>query len=141
MAIPEIDVFAVDEEERRALARLGLDDRVGNVTVSTGGEELVLPANAERAVRRLLHDLALGSPVHLVPVDAELTTQQAADLLGLSRTYVVRLIDQGDLAAHMVGTHRRLLAADVLQYRRRRGERLDAVAEIAQADSDQGIRY
>jgi excisionase family DNA binding protein len=76
-----------------------------------------------------------------VPVDAELTTQQAADLLGISRTYVVRLIDQGDLPAHMVGTHRRLNAADVLQYRRRRQERLDAVAAIAHADDQQGIRY
>ena len=58
------------------------------------------PQALPAAVRQLLRDLANGSPVHLVPADAELTTQQATDLLGISRTYVVRLIDQGDLPAH-----------------------------------------
>ena len=90
---------------------------------------------------KLLRDLASGSPVHLVPADAELTTQQAADLLGISRAYVVRLVDQGDLPAHLVGSHRRLLAANVLTYRQKRQDRLDAVASITDADLELGVRY
>jgi excisionase family DNA binding protein len=77
--------------------------------------------------------------VHLLTDDDELTTQHAADILGLSRTYVVRLIDQGNLPAHMVGTHRRLRANDVIAYRARRDDRLAAVAAISAADDDLGI--
>ena len=142
MAVPQVDYIAIDDEERSALLRLALDSELaGAVTVSAGGTNVELPAGAARAVRQLLRDLASGSRVHLVPADAELTTQQAADLLGISRTYVVRLVDQGDLAAHLVGTHRRLLAADVLTYRQKRQDRLDAVATITDADLELGVQY
>ena len=142
MAVPQVDYIAIDDEERTALLRLTLDiESAGAVTVSAGGTNVELPAGAARAVRQLLRDLASGSPVHLVPADAELTTQQAADLLGISRTYVVRLVDQGDLAAHLVGTHRRLLAADVLAYRQMRQDRLDAVAAITDADLEADVQY
>ena len=76
-----------------------------------------------------------------MPADADLTTQQAAELLGLSRTYVVRLIDQGTLPGHMVGTHRRLRASDVLAYRTDRAHRLDALDAITSADEDLGLPY
>jgi excisionase family DNA binding protein len=68
----------------------------------------------QKAVNRLLHDLAEGLPVHLLTSKHELSTQQAADLLGLSRTYVAQLIDQGTLPAFHVGTHRRLRANDII---------------------------
>ena len=77
--------------------------------------------------------------MHVTPADAELTTQQAADLLRLSRTYVVRLIDQGSLPAQMAGTHRRLLASDVLAYRERRAFKLAALGELTEADEDLGL--
>jgi len=100
-----------------------------------------LPDGASRAVRALLRDLATGVPVHVISADAELTTQQAADLLGLSRTYVVRLIDQGSLPAHMAGTHRRLLASNVLEYRGRRASRLATLGELTDADEELGLTY
>ena len=61
-----------------------LDSEQSSVSVRVGDETVVLPENANRAVRSLLRDLATGVPVHVIPADAELTTQQAADLLGLS---------------------------------------------------------
>ena len=70
-----------------------------------------------------------------------MTTQQAADVLGMSRTYVVRLIDQGTIPAHLVGTHRRLNAVDVLSYRQRRQEAIDGMQEIADADEDLGLTH
>ena len=75
----------------------------------------------------------------MAPLDAELTTQQAADLLELSRTYVVRLIDQGSMPAHMAGTHRRLLASDVLAYRQRRATKLVALGELTEAGEELGL--
>jgi excisionase family DNA binding protein len=139
MPDPLLETFDLDENERRVVAQA--DDDASEVKIRVGTQDVALPPAASRAVRRLLHGLATGSPVHLVPADAELTTQQAAELLGLSRTYVVRLIDQGTLPGHMVGTHRRLRASDVLAYRSQRAHRLDALDAITSADEDLGLPY
>lgn len=94
-----------------------------------------LPPEASDAVRLLLADLAAGSAVHLLTDDADLTTQEAANILGISRTYVVRLVDDTKLPARLVGTHRRLRAADVLAYKARRDARLAGVDAVADADA------
>lgn len=119
----------------------GKSDEARSVAVRTDEGEVELPAAAGRAVLALLEELASGNAVRLVAADAELTTQQAADLLGISRTYVVRLIDDGKLPAHLVGTHRRLRAADVLAYRARRSERLAATRAVTDADIAAGVPY
>jgi len=111
------------------------------MTVRTNHGEVELPPRARAAVRQLLADLAAGTAVHLLTDDTELTTQDAADILGISRTYVVRLIDDGKIAAHRVGTHRRLRADDVLAYKARRDARLAGVDAIAAADVAAGIPY
>ena len=125
MSAIKAEVFDLEERDRVVVASLDSDQ--SSVSVRVGDETVVLPEDANRAVRALLRDLATGVRVHVIPADAELTTQQAADLLGLSRTYVVRLIDQGSLSAHMAGTHRRLLPSDVLAYRERRASQLAAL--------------
>ena len=133
-----VEAFDLDEGERRAV--LGLDENA-EVRLTIGGTEIKLPADAGRAVKRLLNDLASGASVHLITGGAELTTQQAADILGLSRTFVVRLIDQGDLKGHLVGTHRRLKATDVLEYKARRDARLAGLAELTAIDEELGLDY
>lgn len=139
MSVTRAEVFDLEERDRAVVASVDSDHL--SVSVRVGDETVVLPADANRAVRSLLRDLASGVPVHVIPADAELTTQQAADLLGLSRTYVVRLIDQGSLSAHMAGTHRRLLASDVLAYRERRASKLAALGELTEADEELGLSY
>lgn len=111
------------------------------IVIRAGQTDVRLPPEVSRLVRRLLDRLAAGEAVQLVSADAELTTREAAQLLGISRTYLVRLFDEGRIAAHMVGSHRRLKASDVLAYRREREERLARVAAIADADADLGIPY
>lgn len=134
-------VFDVPEVERPRLAGLTGGAEARSIAVRTDEGDVELPPAAGRAVLALLEQLAAGSAVHLVPADAELTTQQAADLLGISRTYVVRLIDDGKLPAHLVGTHRRLKATDVLAYRARRSERLAAARAITDADVAASVPY
>jgi excisionase family DNA binding protein len=96
-----------------------------------------LPATVAQLLAHLVHELAKGNAVTIVPVHAELTTFQAAELLNVSRPYLVRLLDQGKIPFHRVGTHRRIYAADLLAYReRRRAEQhrmLDEMAQEAQA--------
>ena len=133
------DTYDLSEDERAAVAVVDSDDAV--VSIRIAGRDVRLPANASRAVRRLLHDLATGRSVHVVATDDEMTTQQAADVLGMSRTYVVRLIDQGTLPAHLVGTHRRLKAADVLAFKQQRQEAIDGLQEITDADEALGLTY
>lgn len=134
-------VFEVAEPDRQKLAALAAGGSNRPVAVRTDAGEIELPTTAGQAVLVLLEELGAGAAVHLVPTDAELTTQQAADLLGISRTYVIRLIEDGKLPAHLVGTHRRIRAADVLAYKDRRAARLAAVDAIADADGEVGIDY
>lgn len=134
--------YAVSEADRKRLATaFGGSEAAGPVTMQTEAGVLELPAAAGEAVRHLLAELASGSAVHVLAEGAELTSQAAADLLGISRTYLVRLIDDGKLPAHMVGTHRRLRAADVLTYQAHRESRLQAVAEITDVDATAGVPY
>ena len=139
MAALRAEVFALGERDRLVVA--SLDSEQSSVNVRLGDETVVLPDGASRAVRSLLRDLASGVPVHVIPDEAELITQQVADLLGLSRTYVVRLVDQGSLPAHLAGSHRRLRARDVLAYRERRASKLAALEELANADYELGLSY
>lgn len=134
--------YAVAGPDRERLATAFADpETAGPVTVQTEHGVVELPAAAAEAVRHLLVELASGASVHVLADEAELTTQEAADLLGISRTYLVRLIDDGKVPAHLVGTHRRLRAADVLAYQSRRDARLHDVAEITRADVAAGVPY
>lgn len=132
------ETFDLDESDRKLIASLNASQNEP-LRLLVDGRTVTLPPDASHAVARLLAGLATGSSVYVLTDDDELTTQQAADILGISRTYVVRLIDQGNLPARHVGTHRRLRAVDVLAYRRQRDDRLAAVAAISSADDEFGI--
>jgi excisionase family DNA binding protein len=77
-------------------------------------DTVALPAAAVRLLLEMLEQMAHGNAAMLLPIQAELTTQQAADLLNVSRPYLVALLEQGALPYRKVGSHRRVRAEDVL---------------------------
>lgn len=96
-----------------------------------------IPAPAVRMLVDLLVEMAAGNAVTLIPVHAELTTQQAAEILGVSRPFLIAQLETGRLPFHKVGTHRRLHFLDVMAYKQRmnteRKKALDELADQAQA--------
>jgi excisionase family DNA binding protein len=99
-------------------------------------EELRIPASMIRGLREMAHALAGDHAVAVVPLEKMLTTQQAADLLNVSRQYLVRLLDDGRIPSSKTGTHRRVRFDDLIAYKQRRdAERrreLDLLAEMSQ---------
>lgn len=88
--------------------------------ISPTGEENQLPASVATLLERVVAGLARGDAVSVVPIGQELTSQQAADLLNVSRQYLVRLLDQGAMPFHRVGTHRRVRFEDLMAYKTQR---------------------
>lgn len=84
---------------------------------ASGDEELTVPREAAELLVRVLTSLAQGQPVMLLPDHAELTTQQAADLLGVSRPHLIKLLDSEAIDYRRVGSHRRIDAASLRAYR------------------------
>ena len=124
-------------ELREQLARIaGRRRRPVAKLVSPGGIEAEIPASAFAALQAVVRDMAQGLTITLIPHDKELTTMEAADILNVSRPFLVKLLDRGDIPYHRVGTHRRLNVEDVLAYRElraaRRREKLRELTELSE---------
>jgi excisionase family DNA binding protein len=105
--------------------------------IGPDGETIELPSSAFHALELVVQAMARGQTITLVPHGKELTTQEAADLLHVSRPYLIGLLDEGVLPHHRVGTHRRLLIEDVLAYRERRAvERRRQLRELTRLSEE-----
>jgi excisionase family DNA binding protein len=110
-------------------------------SVKLDGHDLILPRQALLLLRDLLADMAQGNAVSIVPRHAEMTTQQAADILNVSRPHLIKLLERGELEFTKVGTHRRIRFSDLLTYReetkRQSAAAMDELVKIAQ-ENDMG---
>jgi excisionase family DNA binding protein len=103
-------------------------------------DELTVPRQAAELLRGILAAMAAGTSVQVIPVHAELTTQQAADLLGVSRPHLIKLLDEGQIEYRLVGTHRRVLAASLQLYQAESAaKQRQAVDELAKLTEDLGL--
>lgn len=106
------------------------------VRVRAGDEDAIVPKEAFELLLEILAQMANGNAVTIVPVQAEFTTQQAADFLNVSRPFLVGLLEEGALPHRKVGSHRRVRFEDLLRYKQaddtKRQNVLDQLAEQAQ---------
>jgi excisionase family DNA binding protein len=89
-----------------------------SVRIDDTDEQIELPAVAVRLLVELLSTLAEGNAVALIPIHAELTTQKSADLLGVSRPFLIKQLEQEVIPFRRVGTHRRIAFSDLMKYKR-----------------------
>jgi len=95
------------------------------------GDQVEIPEEIHRVLLQVIDSMQRGLAVSILPQSKTLTTQQAADLLGISRPTLVKLLDEQNLPFERVGTHRRVLLVDVMAFRdRRRQEQYDALEEM-----------
>jgi len=142
--IPSDQEALLAREATRVLAGHPADGESLRIQVSAAGKEVTildLPSAAAGPLLAILKAMGEGRPVAVHAADAELTTQQAADMLNVSRPYLVGMIDNGILPARMVGNQRRLPLRDVLAYKRdTQAKRRAALDELAKSDQELGLR-
>jgi excisionase family DNA binding protein len=103
--------------------------------------EAAAPAAATAAMERVLETMAEGGAVAIIALDAEITTQEAADLLGVSRPTLVKSLEDGALPFRVLGAHRRLKASDVLAYRDRRRVAQETALDTLVAENQRAGLY
>jgi excisionase family DNA binding protein len=145
VAPTEADALLARESSRRLAAhQLGRRSsvRIRLLDDSEEAETVDVPASALRLFLHLLTEMSQGNAVTLIPTHAELTTQQAADLLNVSRPYLVKLLDEGKIPCRTVGKYRRVRFDDLMAYKRRDDEARAKVLDQLTAEARElGMGY
>lgn len=139
-ALPvEREVAAAVESQRALAAFLSTQfetQRIQIFDAKNEAHQVELPTSALRLLVDVLSELAEGNAVKVVPIHAELTTQEAADMLNVSRPHLVKLLESGALAFHKTGKHRRIRFADLMAFKteqdRASAQAMEALAKQAQ---------
>jgi excisionase family DNA binding protein len=134
VTMPESEEQQVNELDR--LLKLGPPALIGpNET-----ERLNLPHSIYGLLKDIVRNMQRGKSILVIPEDEELTTQTAANMLGVSRPHVVKLLESGKIPFHKTGSHRRLLLKDVLAYSKQRdAERKTILNKLAKEAFDSGL--
>lgn len=144
--VPTPEAAVLAEEALNTLGNF-LENPPEHVTLSLvepelGGATITMPGAVFRLLVDVLKHVKDGHPITILPTQAELTTQQAADILDVSRPYLVKLLDEGKIPSRKVGVYRRVLAADVLRYKQTTDRlRQEALDELVKEGQDLGMGY
>ena len=133
---PPLESVMAQEPEKSSIKHLeGILQLEGSQPkfVGVDGQEIPIPNLVYKVLRQTVHALALGKVISVVIQDKELTTQKAADLLKVSRPYLIKLLDQGEIPCIRVGTHRRVRFDDLMKYKEERDtKRREGIKQFTQ---------
>ncbi|MEH1876882.1 MAG: helix-turn-helix domain-containing protein [Nostoc sp.] len=108
--------------------------------VGANGEKINIPEPIYQMLLQVVHAMASGKAISIIPQQQELTTQQAAELLNVSRPYLIKLLKQGDIDYIKVGSHRRVRFDDLMKYKQQRDtKRREGLKELTQFLQDEGF--
>ncbi|HEY9798832.1 MAG TPA: helix-turn-helix domain-containing protein [Leptolyngbyaceae cyanobacterium] len=105
--------------------------------MGANGEAITIPKSLHQVLRQVVHAMALGKAVSIITQDQELTTQQAADLLNVSRPYLIKLLEQGEISYVKVGAHRRVRFDELLKYKQERDTKRRQLLDELTAESQE----
>lgn len=129
------------DNEKKELSNLvdNLSD-VRKIALVINGQEIEVPTVIYFALTEVVKTLNNGNSVTLIPMDKELTTQQAADILNVSRPYFIKLLENGTIKFRKTGTHRKVLMQDLIEYRDKRAEnRRSSIEEMTEISQGLGL--
>lgn len=146
MTLPvEREVEAAVQGQRALAAYLATKFETQSIQIfddQNQAHQVELPTSALRLLVDVLAELADGNAVQVVPIHAELTTQEAADLLNVSRPHIVKLLEEGLLPFHRTGKHRRVRFADLMQFKTERERASEqAMEELAKQAQQLAMGY
>ncbi len=135
------DPVFTPEPDTQLIKRLeAMLDKAHPKLVGMDGEEILLPDSVYQALRQVIHMMAAGRTISLVPHDLYLSSQEAAEILNVSRPFLYTLLDGGQIPYTMVGTHRRIRVEDLMEYKRLRdSQRRQALGELAAFSQELGF--
>jgi len=134
------EAILIQPQNATALAEVSQLLRQGSATLEgPQGERATLPAPFYRLLKDIVRGLEDGRSFVLMLQDQQLTTQRAAELLGMSRPYFIRLLDAGELPHRLVGRHRRVALRDVLAFAKRQTEMRAALSQMSRDAFEAGL--
>lgn len=141
-SLPTDDEASLARESSRLLAACIGSGPTAKLHVIDGNDNIVVPVRALRMLVDILAQMGEGRGVCILPVKAELTTQQAADFLNVSRPYLVSMLERNEIKFRKVGKHRRVLLEDILAYKKEAKKRQEAaLQELASQAQELGMGY
>lgn len=140
--LPTDEESSLARESSRLLAACIGTGPTAKLRVIDGDDAITVPVKALRLLVDILAQMGEGRGVTILPIKAELTTQQAADFLNVSRPYLVGLLERNEIPHRKVGKHRRVFLQDMLRYQRDSRQKQDAaLAELTRQAQELGMGY
>jgi excisionase family DNA binding protein len=136
--LPDTEAARLAHASAGELSRLLAErPKADRARVQLDGHDLILPRQAMVLLRDLLAEMAQGHAVTVVPTHAELTTQEAANILNVSRPHLIKLLEQKELPFTKIGTHRRIRYQDLMAYKQQRDQRSETLLDELSAQAQE----
>lgn len=136
----EDQVTAIKSYNALAATLEELKSKVPEIEIEETKEKIKIPLDALKLLAKILKAMSQGTPISIVPIVTEMTTQAAAEYLGCSRPHVVKLLEEGKIAFTKIGKHRRVRFEDLAKYRSDMKDKQKAkLIEIMKSDEESGL--